>query len=78
MNTLITNRLILRQWKEEDLPQFVELNADPEVMKYFPSVLSEKDSNILAEKIRSRIEKNGWGFWAMNRKQISLSSALLD
>ena len=68
MNTLITNRLILRQWKEEDLPQFAELNADPEVMKYFPSVLSEKESNILAEKIRTRIEKNGWGFWAMETK----------
>jgi N-carbamoylputrescine amidase len=32
-----TPRLILRDWREEDLEPFAALNADPEVMRYFPS-----------------------------------------
>jgi len=37
---LHTDQLILRLWKEEDLEPFAKMNADPIVMKYFPSVLS--------------------------------------
>ena len=35
-----TNRLILRQWKPTDLEPFAMLNSDPEVMEYFPKILS--------------------------------------
>ena len=31
-----TERLILRQWREEDLEPFAALNSDPQVMEYFP------------------------------------------
>jgi ribosomal-protein-alanine N-acetyltransferase len=68
MTTLTTKRLILRQWKSDDFPPFAQLNADLQVMQHFPAPLSAGESNILAEKIRSRIEKNGWGFWALETK----------
>ena len=61
--TPITERLLLRQWTEADLPEFARLNADPEVMKYFPALLREAESNALAEKFRSLIMERGWGFW---------------
>jgi len=31
-----TKRLLLRQWREDDLADFALLNSDPEVMEYLP------------------------------------------
>ncbi len=60
-----TERLLLRQWRKEDLSEFALLNADPLVMKYFPKVLSAEESDVLAEKIIKLISERGWGFWAV-------------
>jgi len=62
---LQTNRLILRQWNDEDLIPFAQLNADPVVMEYFPATLSTVESDDLANTIRSLIEQRGWGLWAV-------------
>ena len=65
---LETERLKLRQWKHSDYKPFSEMNADSEVLKYFPHTLSESESNALADKIESLIAKKGWGFWAVELK----------
>ncbi|HDT6550632.1 GNAT family N-acetyltransferase [Serratia marcescens] len=66
---LETNRLILRQWKVSDLEPFAKLNADPEVMKYFPATLSYEESDKLAWRFKEDIELNhGWGIWATELK----------
>jgi len=65
---LETERLILRQWKKEDFNTFETLNADPIVMEYFPSLLSAKESNTLAQKYQDSIECNAWGLWAVEEK----------
>lgn len=65
---LETQRLKLRQWKKEDLAPFAKLNADEEVMQYFPNPLTQAQSNEMATKIEALIEKNGWGFWAVELK----------
>jgi len=62
---LQTDRLKLRQWKDSDLIAFAKLNADPEVLKFFPSTLKKNESNDLAYKIKGLIEKRGWGCWAV-------------
>ena len=62
---LQTNRLKLRQWKDSDLIAFAKLNADPEVMKYFPSTLEKNESDDLANKIKGLIAERGWGCWAV-------------
>ena len=36
---LQTPRLLLRQWRDEDLADFAALNGDAEVMRYFPAPL---------------------------------------
>lgn len=59
-----TERLILRPWKKEDLKPFAMLNADKRVREYFPSLLTEKESDELALKIQKSIGEQGWGFWA--------------
>lgn len=66
---LETSRLILRQWQEKDLQPFAELNADPEVMKYFPKALNRQESdNVVARFMAMIIANQGWGFWAVEMK----------
>lgn len=61
-------RLILRNWRTADLKPFAKLNADPAVMEFFPKALSEEESNAMAARIKDRIDREGWGLWAIERK----------
>lgn len=65
---LETTRLLLRQWKDADYPDFARMSADAETMRYFPSVLTENESRVIADRCRALIEARGWGFWAAENK----------
>ncbi len=62
---LKTDRLILRQWKEQDFPVFANMNADPAVMEYFPSMMNESESNMMAHRLQALIAEKSWGFWGV-------------
>lgn len=62
---LRTERLLVREWRAEDRGPFAELNADPEVMEHFPAVLTRAESDVLADRIESRMAEDGFGFWAL-------------
>jgi RimJ/RimL family protein N-acetyltransferase len=64
MSELRTPRLILRRWREPDLEPFAALNADEDVMRYFPSPLTREESDALAEGQGMLIRTRGWGLWA--------------
>jgi RimJ/RimL family protein N-acetyltransferase len=66
---LTTPRLLLRQWRDDDLPVFAELNADPEAMRYFPARLAREQSDDFASYLRATIAKRGWGLWAVEVAQ---------
>jgi len=61
---LETERLLLRQWCVTDLPSFAQLNADPEVMRFFPARLSHAESDQMAQRCTNLIAERGWGLWA--------------
>ena len=63
-----TPRLKLRQWCPSDRSPFAALNADPQVMAHFPSVLNQAASDALAARCEALIASRGWGFWALERK----------
>lgn len=65
---LETQRLILRQWQDRDLPAFAALNADPEVMRHFPNCLTRAQSDAGALRARQHIDEHGWGFSACELK----------
>lgn len=67
--TLQTSRLILRQWQQSDLEAFIEMNQDPEVMRFYPAILTPKESEDLMQRFQNLIAENGWGFWAVELKQ---------
>ncbi|MBA7801466.1 GNAT family N-acetyltransferase [Citrobacter freundii] len=64
-----TSRLILRQWGKTDMAAFADLNADPDVMRFFPAPMTRQESDSLAERFRDGIEQRGWGFWAVESKE---------
>lgn len=63
-----TERLVLRQWREQDFAPFAALNADPEVMAYFPEVLDRSQSDAMANRCASLISERGWGLWAVEER----------
>ncbi|PTY02668.1 GNAT family N-acetyltransferase [Opitutaceae bacterium EW11] len=55
----------LRQWTESDIAPYAEMNADLEVMRYFPKPLSEKESLDSMRRQQQLIAERGWGLWAV-------------
>ena len=45
-----TARLRLRAWRADDFPAFAQLNANAQVMRYFPSSLTQTESDALAQR----------------------------
>lgn len=66
-NVLETPRLRLRQWCAADAAPFAALNADPEVMRYFPAPLPRTESDALMARCQQMIAEVGYGFWALER-----------
>ena len=61
---LETGRLRLRNWRDSDRPLFAGINADPEVMAFFPFRRTRTEADALMDRITSRIEQTGFGFYA--------------
>ena len=63
--TYRTERLLLRTWCEEDIEPFDEMCADPQVMEYFPSLMTRAETAQMVHDIRGRFHENGFGLWAV-------------
>jgi RimJ/RimL family protein N-acetyltransferase len=62
---LRTERLLLRQWRDEDREPFAALNADPEVMRHFPAPLPRVASDALVDRASAHLAEHDWGLWAV-------------
>lgn len=63
-----TSRLILRSWNTEDIKPFAAINSDQQVMRYFPSPLSETESEAFYKRIIDELEQKGYGLFAVELK----------
>lgn len=63
-----TDRLILRNWKDSDKEPFSLINSDPVVMEFFYRLLTREQSDNMIQLITERIVEDGFGFWAVERK----------
>jgi len=63
-----TERLLLRAWRPEDREPFAALNADPEVMRWFPAPMTRAESDTLADRIEARMAELGFGLTALEIK----------
>lgn len=62
---LRTPRLLLRRWRESDLAPLSAINADPEVMEFFPSTLTREQSAAQIQESERSFEAHGYGRWAV-------------
>ena len=62
---LTTQRLILRRWRESDREPFAQMNADAEVMEYFPARLARQESDALIGQLERHHQDYGFGLWAV-------------
>jgi RimJ/RimL family protein N-acetyltransferase len=60
-----SQRLLLRPFRDSDFAPFAKLNADPEVMRHFPSTLTRAESDALAARVRDAHATQGFGLWAL-------------
>jgi RimJ/RimL family protein N-acetyltransferase len=66
---LETTRLRLRDWVETDLEPFTQLNADEEVMRYFPKTLTNEETLLFYDAIISEFKECGFGLYAVELKE---------
>jgi ribosomal-protein-alanine N-acetyltransferase len=63
-----TPRLLLRRWKASDLNSLVELNANPEVMRYFPAPHPKERTKQFYDLIQEEFSEYGYGLYAVEEK----------
>lgn len=64
---LTSSRLGFRLFQDSDLDRFAELNADPEVMRFFPNKLSRDEVSDYMKRINDHYKKHGHCYYAVDR-----------
>ena len=64
-DTIRTDRLLMRRWRDSDRAPFAALNGDPETMRFFPETLDRAASDAFADRIETRFDHLGYGLWAL-------------
>jgi RimJ/RimL family protein N-acetyltransferase len=64
-DTIRTGRLVMRRWREADREPYAALNADPEVMRFFPATLSRAASDASVDRMEDLFDRQGFGLWAL-------------
>lgn len=62
-----TDRLGFRNWLPEDLPNLAAMNADPEVMRFFPGIQDETISRHFLERMQRMYDVRGYCYWLVER-----------
>ncbi|SOE17547.1 RimJ/RimL family protein N-acetyltransferase [Hoeflea halophila] len=65
MNPLSTQRLILRNWQDQDGDLFHLINSDDKVIEFFPMRRSRAEADAMMDRIAAGIAKNGFGLAAI-------------
>jgi RimJ/RimL family protein N-acetyltransferase len=64
---IVTERLILRPWREADRDPFSAMARDAEVMEYLPADNRDQSDDAIDRMIEAQAE-HGYCFWAMEHK----------
>jgi RimJ/RimL family protein N-acetyltransferase len=73
MQYLETKRLILREFKKEDIKNLHSLNSDPQVMQWLtngvPTELSEVENRVNEVVLMAKRYQHKFGFWSVIEKE---------
>lgn len=65
VETIRTERLVLRRWRDEDVEPFAAMNADPRVMEFFPKLATREETAAMVGRLRAHFEAHGFAMWAL-------------
>ena len=65
LTELRTPRLLLRAWRDSDREPFAAINADPRVMRWFPSTQDRASSDAGVDRFAALHEQLGYTGWAV-------------
>lgn len=68
MDTLETERLILRPWRDDDRAPLAAIFGDAEVRRFYPSVLTPEETSAQIDRVMAAMERNGFHFAAAELK----------
>jgi len=63
-----TARLLLREWRDEDVEPWIALGADARVMEFFPGTYTRVEAAATAARMRERLVERGYGWWILEVK----------
>lgn len=63
-----SERLGFRSWRESDRKLLRQMGKDKDVMEYFPSLLTDRESDIFLDKINKHFIDKGFGLWPVELK----------
>jgi RimJ/RimL family protein N-acetyltransferase len=63
-----TPRLLLRGWRDGDVPLWMQMNADPRVREFFAGPYDREADEDRAREIRQQLERDGCGWWVLEVK----------
>lgn len=65
----------MRAWHDEDKAPFAAMNANAQVMRYFPGILQKDESDALVDRIRAQHAERGYTVWALQVQESARGSA---
>lgn len=65
MYLFTSERLGFRNWTDEDLDLMAAINADPEVMRYFPSLQDREQTKAFIERMQQLYADKGFCYFAV-------------
>ncbi len=63
LRELRTERLWLRPWRRADRDAFAAMNSDPQVMEFFPSLMTREESDASVDRAEAHFAEHGYGIW---------------
>src|SRR5215217_2088036 len=60
-----SERLGFRNWQESDIIPMAAINADPEVMRYFPAIQTTSQTQDFIQKMQLQFQERGYCYFAV-------------
>jgi RimJ/RimL family protein N-acetyltransferase len=73
---LLTPRLVLRAWCDDDLAPFAAMSADPEVMRFLPGPRDRAASDEVAARIQAHFDAHGFGLWVVETPELAFAGCI--
>jgi len=68
---IVTQRLVLRRWRDNDVEAMVRLNGDPQVMRFFAHTVSPRETRARIAAASEAFETRGYAPWAVEAPGIA-------